>query len=129
VCLRGKADQLLTNYQVFDHSALNELYELQSEDDPHLVSELIKDYLSQLDTNINGIVVAFSQSDFKNVEAGAHSLKSSSRVLGLERMGEICFELEEAGRTCHLKTESLTSLLETSVASAQALQAYLTKAA
>jgi putative hemolysin len=37
--------------------------------------------------------------------------------------------LEEAGRTCHLKTESLTSLLETSVASAQALQAYLTKAA
>lgn len=121
--------QLLTNYQVFDPAALNELYELQSDEDPHLVAELIKDYLSQLDANLNGIINAFSQNDYKNVEAGAHSLKSSSRVLGLERMGEICFELEEGGRVQKLNAESLTSLIETSALSVQALNAHLTKAA
>lgn len=118
---------MLTNYQVFDESALTELYELQSEDDPHLVAELMKDYLSQLDTNINGLIEAFKQNDYKNVEAAAHSLKSSSRVLGLERMGEVCFELEEEGRNHFLKQEALASLIETSDLSAQALQGHLQK--
>ena len=120
---------MLTNYQVFDESALTELYELQSEDDPNLVAELIKDYLSQLETNLNGISDSFTRNDAKSVEAGAHSLKSSSRVLGLERMEEICFELEEDGRTGHLKQESLAFLLETARESAAALQAYISKAA
>lgn len=118
---------MLTNYQVFAEAALTELYELQGEDDPHLVAELMKDYLSQLDANINGLIEAFKQNDYKTVEASAHSLKSSSRVLGLERMGEVCFELEEEGRNRCLKAEFLASLIETSTLSAEALQLHLSK--
>ncbi|RYZ64055.1 MAG: Hpt domain-containing protein [Proteobacteria bacterium] len=120
---------MFSNYQIFDDTALAELYELQSEDDPNLVADLIKDYLNQLEANTVAIVNAFHLNDYKTVEALSHSLKSSSRVLGLQRMGEVCFLLEEDGRDRRFNPMFITSLRETSDSSSVALTLFLSKAA
>lgn len=120
---------MFSKYQIFDETALTELYELQSEDDPNLVADLIRDYLDQLESNTAAIVNAFHLNDAKSVEALAHSLKSSSRVLGLARMGEICFVLEEDGRDLRFNLDFILSLRETSDFSSQALSTFLGRAA
>ncbi|WMC11261.1 response regulator [Oceanimonas pelagia] len=71
--------------------------------DAKLQSELIGDYLGQLEAIHRKLQVAIGQKNGNAVERHLHSLKSSSRAVGANRLGELCQLLERAchkGRDC-----------------------------
>lgn len=64
--------------------------------DPVFARELIDLYLSRLTHRLDALAAAFRKGDREVVTRTAHSLSSSSRVLGVQRVGAIARHIEEA---------------------------------
>ncbi|KAF0249293.1 MAG: multi-sensor hybrid histidine kinase, partial [bacterium] len=90
--------QTPSRYKVLDPSILNELRQLQDDDDPNLVNEVIGDFLSNVKNNLTIINQAIKQDNAKELEFAAHSLKSSSGTMGAKQMSQLCKELEFIAR-------------------------------
>lgn len=68
-------------------------------DDADIVRELLVDYLASTRQLVKELRVAFTAGDASRVAAIAHRFKSSSRSVGALGLGDLCAELENAGRT------------------------------
>ena len=66
--------------------------------DPQTVREFLGDYLAAAQRLGSELRSAFAVGDAQKVGAIAHRLKSSSRSVGALPLGDLCAELENAGR-------------------------------
>lgn len=83
-----------SSFAVLDRSVLPTLIG----DDSTLVAEFLHDYRISAQQTAAVIRAAFTQNNWKAVADGAHKLKSSSRSVGALALGEMCAQLEQAGK-------------------------------
>lgn len=62
-----------------------------------LIVQLMSVYLDNLPERMKELTEAMSKSDMPVIERAAHTLKSSSRLIGLMALGEDCQILEDMG--------------------------------
>lgn len=82
----------------FAPGILDEILELERSGETGLLVSLIEDYLVKLPELLARIDGALANREFATLEREAHSLKSSSYLLGLERTGDACCLVEDAAR-------------------------------
>jgi HPt (histidine-containing phosphotransfer) domain-containing protein len=68
-------------------------------DDPSLVVTVVATYRRELPGRVSGIEAAARSSDYEELGAIAHTLKSTSAAIGAERLAELCRDLEQQART------------------------------
>jgi PAS domain S-box-containing protein len=73
----------------FDPEVLTRLGEDLGSDE--ILTDLVTQYLSELDHRVEGIVAAVAVDDRRRA---AHTLKSTARLLGAERLADVCLEIE-----------------------------------
>jgi HPt (histidine-containing phosphotransfer) domain-containing protein len=78
-----------------DHSTLSRL---KSDIGDDQFTELIGEYIADAGNLVDAINGAVSRRESEAVMRGAHTLKSTSRVLGAAELAELCAALELAGR-------------------------------
>ncbi|NHI00022.1 Sensor histidine kinase RcsC [Oceanimonas sp. MB9] len=81
-----------------DHTIDTEVLRELVGNDEALFGELLQDYMQQLNQDLPEITWAFASGEWSRLQALAHTLKSSSRVVGAQRLGELFFEVETACR-------------------------------
>ncbi|NLE02314.1 MAG: Hpt domain-containing protein, partial [Fibrobacter sp.] len=74
------------------------------EDDQELYLELIEMYLEDAPVLIGDLGVAIKEQNFEMASLRSHSLKSTSRTVGAEALGELAAQTEQAIRSCDWKT-------------------------
>ncbi|MDP1890847.1 MAG: GAF domain-containing protein [Gemmatimonadaceae bacterium] len=70
-------------------------------DDPAVIREFLADFQASARSAAEEIQQARESGDLAQVGATAHRLKSSSRAVGALPLGELCAELEKAGKLGH----------------------------
>jgi PAS domain S-box-containing protein len=83
---------------IVDYSVLNELNALADEGDSSFLKGLIDSYLTNSEPLIGAMRNAVAQGDPDGLRLAAHTLRGSSRSIGVVRVGEISLELETMGR-------------------------------
>jgi len=68
-------------------------------ENPAVQARLLSRYLELTRSQLATIAAASATSDTKTMSTEAHKLKSASRSIGAIRLGELCEQLEAAGRT------------------------------
>ena len=81
-----------------DFHILQNLRQLDDEEDPDFLGELIKIYLSDAPQHLETIKEAIYLGDADSLKLASHTLKSSSANLGAVSFSEVCKELELMGR-------------------------------
>ncbi|MEG4810147.1 response regulator [Microcoleus sp. F8-D3] len=81
-----------------DFHILQNLRELDDEEDPDFLGELIKIYLVDAPQHLETIKEAIFLGDADSLKLASHTLKSSSANLGAVSFSEVCKELEYMGR-------------------------------
>ena len=81
-----------------DHKIIAGLKELQTSEDPSLITELIDLFEADAANNISEIQMAIEQNDSRQLEKLAHSLKGGAISIGANRLSKICHELETMGK-------------------------------
>ncbi|MEG3894215.1 MULTISPECIES: response regulator [unclassified Microcoleus] len=81
-----------------DYHVLENLRELDDEEDPDFLGELIKIYLLDAPQHLETIKEAIFLGDADSLKLASHTLKSSSANLGAVSFSEVCKELEYMGR-------------------------------
>jgi PAS domain S-box-containing protein len=94
---RYSSAQLAANSPI-DFHVLQSLRELDDEDDPDFLGELIKIYLLDAPQHLETIKEAIFLGDADSLKLASHTLKSSSANLGAVSFSEVCKELELMGR-------------------------------
>lgn len=84
---------------LFNPEALAEYIELEAAAGLNLIDELIGDYMANSAKLADAIAASARTMDLHLLERSAHSLKSSSRLLGLETVGELAWRIENDART------------------------------
>lgn len=82
----------------YEEALVQRLTELQNETDAEFVYELIDIYMTEAPKLLSSIRGAIEKKDFDALRTTAHTLKGSSYNLGAKQLGDLCFELEKAGR-------------------------------
>jgi CheY-like chemotaxis protein len=85
--------------KVLDRSVLSGLRELQEEDEGDILSELVGLFLADVPPQLVTLGEAARAGDARSVERIAHSLKDSCGNMGAARLGAVCAELGELGRS------------------------------
>ncbi len=70
-------------------------------DDPAVIREFVADFRASARAAADEIAGAYAAGDLTAVGAIAHRLKSSSRAVGALPLGDLCAELEKAGKLGH----------------------------
>jgi CheY-like chemotaxis protein len=81
-----------------DFHVLHNLRELDDDEDPDFLGELIKIYLLDAQQHLETIKEAIFLGDADSLKLASHTLKSSSANLGAVSFSEVCKELELMGR-------------------------------
>lgn len=84
---------------VLSPDVLDSLRELQSEDDPHFLANLLTLFLSSLTSKVELIGKASQTGDAKTLASEAHALKSSSGNVGATVLSSLCESLEKLGKS------------------------------
>ena len=74
------------------------LRELQGDDDPEFLKDLIATFFEETDEQLVGLEQAVAQQNAIGFQKIAHALKSSSANVGAVQVSKLCRELEEMGR-------------------------------
>jgi CheY-like chemotaxis protein/HPt (histidine-containing phosphotransfer) domain-containing protein len=85
------------HFAVLDRTALPN----QIGNDPALIAQFFKDYQRSAQKAAGEIRAAIALGNWKTAGDGAHKLKSSSRAVGALALGEVCNQLEQAGKEGH----------------------------
>ncbi|MEN6542227.1 MASE4 domain-containing protein [Parvibaculum sp.] len=86
-----------------------------------VIRELLEHFLLAARTAADEIRDAYGHADYKKVSGVAHKLKSSSRSVGAIPLGDLCAELENAGKAEHGATiEQCKARVETALAAVEA---------
>ncbi|RSM43073.1 hybrid sensor histidine kinase/response regulator [Actinoplanes sp. ATCC 53533] len=105
---------------------LSKLHELEEQlDDRALVVTTVNTYLGQLDLRRAAMAEALRDRDHDALRAAAHTLKSSSALLGAGPLAEACAQLERSATARSTETEltALVADVESAVAGAMRLMA------
>jgi HPt (histidine-containing phosphotransfer) domain-containing protein len=90
-----------TNFPFLDDEIINNMKELGNGDEDFserlLIVQLMTVYLNNLAERIKELTLAMQNNDTTIVERSAHTLKSSSRLIGLVSLSEDCQLLEDIG--------------------------------
>ncbi|GIV59166.1 Hpt domain-containing protein [Rhodocaloribacter litoris] len=78
-------------------AVLQHLLDLEAAD-PAFLADLIESYLTTTPELIAALEQALARQDTEALHAGAHSLKSSTQLIGLSRMSRLCLTLEQDAR-------------------------------
>lgn len=99
--------------EVVDLAMLMCFEEVQGEDEPDLIVELIDLYLDDAPRQLAVMRQAIETAEEQTLKRAAHSLKGSSSNLGVRRVAALCLELEQAaGDDTLLKAEQLRAEVE-----------------
>ena len=82
---------------LLDESVLLELKELEGEDEPDFVEQLLRIFVLETPGRIGVLRRAADRGDSAGVKMTAHQLKGVSRQLGLVAMMEVCQKIEDRG--------------------------------
>ena len=96
--------------KVIDQAALDVLRDLQDDEDPHMLKDLIIMFLESTPERLAKMKSAISDQESKVLILEAHTLKSSSANLGAMLMRDACLKLETLGHTGGF--DGATELLE-----------------
>ena len=77
------------------HSALEELRMLAKDGSPHLVCRVVTLYLSHSPENLKAMKEAVASGNYVTAGRAAHSLISSSAVVGAMGLSALCAEMEK----------------------------------
>jgi HPt (histidine-containing phosphotransfer) domain-containing protein len=95
---RDKTVEKVSDFGVLDVSKLEELRSVSAEaGNPDIVARVVRSYISEASKLLEELMLAIGDGVAKSVEGLAHSIKSSSRQLGLVRVGEVAASLESEG--------------------------------
>jgi PAS domain S-box-containing protein len=86
------------NVSPIDFQILHNLSELDDDDDPNFLGELINIYLLDVPQHLKIMKEAISLGDANSLKLASHTLKSSSANLGALCFSEVCKELESISR-------------------------------
>ncbi|KAB8031795.1 Hpt domain-containing protein [Fluviispira multicolorata] len=90
-----------TNLPFLDEEIISNMKELGNGDEAFanrlLIVQLITVYLENLSERVTELSEAMKKSDAPVIERSAHTLKSSSRLIGLVALAEDCQTLEDMG--------------------------------
>jgi HPt (histidine-containing phosphotransfer) domain-containing protein len=92
------ADEIGMSAVIFNIEAFSELIELEDQGSAGLIVDLIGDYMVNSAALSLAIVESARSVDLKLLERSAHSLKSSSKLLGLEALAEVAYRIEDGAR-------------------------------
>ncbi len=67
-------------------------------DDPEFYEEMLAEYLKESETNKADLQRFFEARDLENYRIKAHSIKSTSRMIGASALAEAAYSLELAGK-------------------------------
>ena len=95
-----------------DMELLNAFAELQTDDEPDLIVELIDLYLEDAPQRITAIRKASVATEWVLLKRAAHNLKGSSGNLGVRHVAEVCAELETVCPDSPERVPALVQLLE-----------------
>jgi CheY-like chemotaxis protein len=84
---------------ILDEEVIAGLRELQEDDGPDILAELIEMYLSDTPPRLGSLKEAIASGDANAVRELAHSVKGSSSNLGAQRMAQLCAQLEAYGKS------------------------------
>ncbi|OGB21342.1 MAG: hypothetical protein A3I66_04590 [Burkholderiales bacterium RIFCSPLOWO2_02_FULL_57_36] len=84
--------------EVINQRRINQLLEIQDENSPSLLSEIIGSFLNDSPQILETISQAVANQDAKLLESTAHYLQSSIDFLGANHMREPCRKLERMGK-------------------------------
>ncbi|MGY3805255.1 Hpt domain-containing protein [Pigmentibacter ruber] len=91
----------MNNKNLLDEEVINSMKELGNGDEEYsdrlLIVQLMSVYLNNLPERIKELSSAMQNSDAAIIERAAHTLKSSSRLIGLVSLAEDCQILEDIG--------------------------------
>ena len=91
VALAGDVD-------VLDRQVLMQLRELESADDPQLLSRVLMLYRAESLKLVQKLKWAVAQKDAREIEIAAHTLKASSANIGATALASLCDDLHSAAR-------------------------------
>jgi signal transduction histidine kinase/DNA-binding response OmpR family regulator len=83
--------------EAFDIAAFREVQEMLDEDE--ILIKVIDRYLEDTPKLLQSIATSIAQEDASELEWAAHSLKSTSAMLGAKRFAQLCGDLEAIART------------------------------
>ncbi len=83
---------------VLDRQVLSQLRELESADDPDLLSRVLKLYLDESPKLLTKLKQAVLQKNARDIELASHTLKSSSANIGATLLAGLCGEISLAAR-------------------------------
>ena len=110
----------------FNAEALEEIISLDDKSGNSLLASIVADYTSSFETFIKDIKSAVKNMDVKALQNVSHSLKSSSKLLGLEVIGDVCAKIEEDARDGRISSpEVIDELTSASKPSLDAMQDYV----
>jgi len=92
-------------------------------DDPEMIRELLHDFRRSATGIAAELRTAYAAGQARASGAAAHKLKSSARAVGALVLGELCEEIEQAGKAGQV--EALTTLLPRFEAEMAAVDEYL----
>jgi PAS domain S-box-containing protein len=92
-------------------------------DDPEVISEFLRDFRASSGRIATEIRVACQTGQAQAAGAAAHKLKSSARSVGALALGELCAEMERAGKAGDM--QALDALLPRFEAELHAVDAYI----
>jgi CheY-like chemotaxis protein len=84
----------------FDSSVLEGFRELQQEDSPDLIIQLIELYTNDAKERLIELRTALNEQDLRRLQRSVHQLKGSSGNLGIRRMAFLCSQFEEELQLC-----------------------------
>lgn len=84
---------------ILDQAALDNIRSLNSDTEPDVLGKVVSIYLRNSPQLLRSLNEAVAKCDESVIEQTAHSLKSSSAMLGAMKLAALLTELEEAGRS------------------------------
>ena len=86
-----------------DQSMLDIIRDMEDEDDPNMLADIIGLYLDMAPELLQAMQTAIAHKEAEPLRVAAHTLKSSSANVGARMLSDLCRELEELGRSGSLE--------------------------
>ncbi len=108
--LNGKDSPTIKEDPVLDAAVIEKLRSLQHRTKRDVLSETVRLFYESSKASLDALREAVNMGDVSGIRDAAHSLKSSSYLVGANRLGDLCRRLEEGARRNRI--ESSNELLE-----------------
>ena len=82
-------------HRIINWESLRQLREDLGEESGAFLNELVRDFLADTPAHLDRMAAAVESHDFTLVHRTAHTLKSTTRILGADYLSDLCAELEE----------------------------------